>query len=111
MTQVAEVRPVWTPITRLSAANRIRDALQGTVELAEIAEAAAESFLETFCADAASVSLIHDNEYRTLVNVGVLFPGDCRFPEDEVYELGYYPEATNALLSGEGYLATLNGAK
>ena len=80
MTQVTEERPIWTPITRLSAANRIRDALQGTSELAEIAEAAAESFLETFAADTGSVSLIQGDEYRSLVNVGELFPGDTRFP-------------------------------
>jgi len=97
---------LWTPITRLSAANRIRDALHGTTELADIAEAAAESFLETFAADTASVSLIQGDEYRSLVNVGVLFPGDVRFPEDEVYEIGYYKEASEALMRGEGYLAS-----
>ena len=74
--------------------------------LAEIAEAAAESFLETFAADTASVSLIQGDEYRSLVNVGVLFPGDARFPEDEVYEIGYYPQASDALMRGEGYLSS-----
>jgi len=108
LTQVTEERLLWTPITRLSAANRIRDALNGTSELTEIAEAAAESFLETFAADTASVSLVQGDEYRSLVNVGVLFPGDVRFPEDEVYEIGYYPKASEALMRGEGYVSSID---
>ena len=82
--------------------------LQGTSELAEIAAAAAESFLETFAADTGSVSLIQGDEYRTLVNVGVLFPGETRFPEDEIYEIGYYPKASEALMRGEGYVSSID---
>jgi len=97
----------WAAVSRLAAANRIRNALNGKQGLAATAEAAAESFLETFAADTASVSLIHGDEYRSLVNVGVLFPGDSRFPDDEVYEVTYYPTASAALLKGEGYFSSV----
>ncbi|MEO8330333.1 MAG: GAF domain-containing protein [Candidatus Nanopelagicales bacterium] len=75
--------------------------------LESIAEAAAESFRVTFSADTASVSLIRGGEYRTLVNVGVLFPGDTRFPTDEFYETSYYPTASAALLAGDGYFSSI----
>jgi GAF domain len=97
----------WTAISRLSAANRIRDALNGTDSLIDIAEAAAESFLDTFRADTASVSLIHHGQYRSLVNVGVLFPGDIRLPENELYGVDYYPEASKVLLAGSGYFSSV----
>lgn len=97
----------WTVIGRLSASNRIREAMRGCTSLAELGEAAAEQFMETFFADTASVSLIQGDEYRTLVNVGELFPGEVPFPDDEIYGTDYYPQATAELLAGRGFFSSV----
>jgi GAF domain-containing protein len=41
---------------------------------------------------------------RTLVNVGTLWPGDERFPEDEIYPLDSFPAVAALLREGRPYL-------
>src|SRR4051794_25436231 len=41
---------------------------------------------------------------RTLVNVGLLAPGESRFPEDEIYPLDSFPAVAALLRDGKSYL-------
>src|SRR3954467_9054130 len=41
---------------------------------------------------------------RTLVNVGMLAPGESRFPEDEIYPLASFPAVAALLREGRSYL-------
>src|SRR5262245_45297681 len=99
-------RPGWGSSARLGASSALRAALAGKAQLNSACEAAGEAFMTVFTADAVSITLMNRDEYRDIVNVGWLEPGQVRFPEDQVYPTSTYPAATRRLLELEGYIST-----
>lgn len=100
-------RPDWSATARLAAANRMREALMNKAGLIPISEAAAQFFADTFAADASTISLIRGTQYRTLVTVGEPAPGQSRHANREPYPTSTYPEITDALLAGRGYVSSI----
>ncbi|HVQ18963.1 MAG TPA: GAF domain-containing protein [Actinomycetes bacterium] len=97
----------WTPTTRLAAANRMRERLKARAGLVAIAEAAAHYFADTFQADAAAITLLRGDEYRTLITVGDESPGQQRHVNWEAYPTSTYPQITEVLRAGRGYVSSL----
>lgn len=63
--------------------------------------------------DAASLSVTRwqgeQGLLRVLVNVGVLGPGEVRFPDDEVYPASSYPQAHTLVQMRRGYVSAADG--
>ena len=100
-------RREWTPTSRLAAANRMRESLKDRAGLLPIAEAAAVYFAGTFHADTSAITLMRGPEFRTLVTVGDPTPGEVRHADRDVYPTSQYPEVTEVLRAGRGYVASL----
>ena len=98
----------WSPAARVSAATRVRAAIGSHEGLLGVSEAFAEATLDLFVASASSITLLDNRGYRDLVNVGKLDPGDVRFPHDDPYPVVKFPETTQLLLEGGGYLSASN---
>src|SRR5262245_40295190 len=76
---VGEPRPADLPaVSRLAAGNGLRERMKNRAGLEPIAIAASGFILEHFEADAAAVSLLKGDWYRTLVTVGEKVPGQRR---------------------------------
>ena len=75
-------------------------------ELLPLAHGAALSIAEVMAAATAHVTLIVDDQYCDIVNVGDLAPGMVTYPEHQYYPLSDYPYATKCLLSHHGYLSS-----
>ncbi len=87
-------------ITRVLASSRdIRQLLRVALEEVRRIVGAASASLERWERDAAQL--------RTLVNVGVLGPGEETFPEDEVYPLRTYTQIRRAMFDGLPYIVTV----
>ena len=100
-------RREWSPTARLAAANRMRESLRDRAGLLPIAEAAALFFVDTFTADAAGITLMRGDEYRTLVTVGDPTPGQVRHDNSKVYPTSTYPQITEVLKAGRGYVSSI----
>jgi diguanylate cyclase (GGDEF)-like protein len=63
--------------------------------------------------DASSLSVSRwDREtgvLRTLVNVGLLGPGEARFPHDETYSVSQWPQAFMLVEEGHAFISTVDG--
>ena len=73
---------------------RVAAAAAGASHVEDVLELAAEEALVAVGAASLSVSRYarEGREICTLINVGDLGPGEVRFPEDETYSAGDYPE-------------------
>ena len=100
-------RREWSPTARLAAANRMRESLKDRAGLLRIAEAAAFYFVDTFTADASAITLVRGSEYRTLITVGDPAPGVVRHDDGTVYPTSTYPQITEVLRAGRGYVASI----
>jgi len=64
--------------------------------------------------DAASLSVLRwDKEsgtFRTLVNVGLLGPGESRFPTDEIYPVSQWPASLRLVEHRVGHVTTIDDA-
>jgi GAF domain-containing protein len=100
-------RADWTPTTRLAAANRMRESLKDRAGLERIAEAAAKFFADTFTADAAAITLLRGSQFRTLVTYGEPTPGQFRHTDWEPYPTSTYPQITEVLRAGRGYVSSV----
>ena len=96
----------WGSSDRLAASSTLRAAMSDKPELVPACEAAGEAFLEIFQAHSVTVTLMDRVEYRDIVNVGWLEPGQVRFPDDLRYPTSSYPATTRRLLELEGYIST-----
>jgi hypothetical protein len=74
-------------------------------ELLPLVHGAAAVVSELMAAATAHVTLIVDDQYCDVVNVGDLAPGMATFPEDQYYPLDSYPWASRQLLAHRGYLS------
>jgi GAF domain-containing protein len=75
--------------------------------LEPIAYAASSFVFEHFDADAAAISLLKGEWYRTLVTIGDEVPGQRRHADGAAYPASMYPSVTVTLRDGRGYLASL----
>jgi GAF domain-containing protein len=75
--------------------------------LEPIAAAASSFIFEHFEADAAAISLLKADWYRTLVTIGDMVPGQRRHVEGAAFPTRMYPTVTETLRDGRGYLASL----
>jgi diguanylate cyclase (GGDEF)-like protein len=116
--RVADPRPAAGPVERLPA--RVSDALSSLTAVAAAVSALStfEELLEVTAEEArlatgaASLSISRmepGGEYlRTLVNVGLLAPGEQRRPIDEVYRLSDFPVYESCMRAGEVFVARLD---
>ena len=101
-------RPSDLPaVSRLAAGNGLRERMKNKAGLEPIAYAASSFVYEHFEADAAAISLLKGEWYRTLVTVGDEVPGQRRHIDGAAYPTRMYPKVTETLREGRGYLASL----
>ena len=80
--------------------------IDGYEELLPLAQGAAAAVAELMAAASAHITLIVDDQFCDLVNVGDLMPGMSTFPDQQYYALSDYPSAAKCLLEHRGYLST-----
>ncbi|MCY7372539.1 MAG: sensor domain-containing diguanylate cyclase [Spirochaetaceae bacterium] len=94
---------------RLRSLLDIAKVVSSTRRFDDLVEATAESARRSL--DAASLSISRwDREsgvLRTLVNVGMLCPGETRFPDDETYSLAAWPDLAVLVEDRLSFLATV----
>lgn len=105
---VEQPRPTdLSAVSRLAAGNGLRESMKNRAGLEPIARAAAGFVREHFEADAAAISLLKGDWYRTLVTVGESTPGQLRHSDGASYSASTYPTVTATLRDGRGYLASI----
>ena len=102
-------RQGWSASARLTASQRVREAVQQGSDLLEVAEHTAGIIREILVAARVSFTLMDEVEFRDLVNVGDLYQDQVRFPTHQTYPTSTYPAATARLLAHEGYISTSSG--
>lgn len=101
-------RPSDLPaVSRLAAGNALRERLKNTAGLDGISAAAAAFIGDFFDADAAAITLLQGEWFRTLVTVGVQDPDEVRIPDGDTYPVKDFPNVTRLLRSGSGYVASV----
>ncbi|MEO8329197.1 MAG: GAF domain-containing protein [Candidatus Nanopelagicales bacterium] len=98
-------RRAWSATARDAASKRIREVLDSTSALLPAVEAVGEAFAEVMVAKTVTITLLDDDGYWDLVNIGDLPPEEVRFP-NERYPASLYPTATARLLAREGYISS-----
>lgn len=96
-------RQGWTSAAQLTATNQLRARIARKVD---VAESGAEYFLELFQGTTVTVSTLHRDRYRDLVNVGEIPVGEQRYPQDCLYPVTLYPETTKQLELNGGYFTS-----
>lgn len=105
---VEQPRPADLPaVSRLAAGNGLRERLKNRAGLDAIADGAARFIFDHFKADAAAISLLKGDWYRTLATIGDEVPGQRRHKVGAAYPTRMYPKVTEALREGRGYLASM----
>ena len=106
--QVAESRYShgWSGTGRSHVMKHLIVSVDRYEELVPLAHGAAAAVAEVMSAASAHVTLIIEDQYCDLVNVGDLAGGQVTFPADQYYPLDSYPAATERLLSHRGYLSS-----
>jgi GAF domain-containing protein len=94
-------------VSKLAAGNALRDRMKNTAGLEAISAAAAGFIYDFFDADAAAISLLKGEWYRTLVTVGEVARGQVRHEDGDTYPAAAYPTVTRLLRSGSGYVASI----
>jgi hypothetical protein len=101
-------RPADLPaVSRLAAGNGLRERMKNRAGLEPIADAATRFIYDHFEADAAAISLLKGDWFRTLVTVGDEVPGQRRHADGASYPTRMYPKVTEVLRDGRGYLASM----
>ena len=96
----------WVGSSRTEIIRHLVAAIDRHEDLASLAFGAATATAEIMAASSAHVTIIEGNNFRDVVNVGHLDPGQVTFPVDQVYALDVLPAAADRLLSHRGYLST-----
>jgi diguanylate cyclase (GGDEF)-like protein len=104
--------PVRPTGSEREALLRVAAAAAGAHDLAQVLEVAAEEARAATGAASLSVSRWDRDEgvLRTMINVGVLGPGEERWPEDEVYALGEDLSGQRLLTEGVPYFNAVDDA-
>jgi diguanylate cyclase (GGDEF)-like protein len=95
---------------QLRALIDVAAAAAGAHRLEEVLELAGERALEALGASSLAISRwdMESGVVRTLVNVGVLGPGEERFPKDETYSVHDYPSVVTVIREGGSSLAAVD---
>ncbi len=96
----------WTGPGRSDIIRHLVVTIDPFEELSSLAYGAAVSVAEIMAASSAHITLIVDDQFCDLVNVGELDPDQVTFPVNQYYPLDSYPAAAARLLSHRGYLST-----
>jgi len=105
-TAAARYHRGWSGTGRSDAIRHLVVTIDRYEELLPLAHGSAAAVAELMAAATAHVTLIVDDQYCDLVNVGDLNPGMVTFPENQYYPLDSYPRATQQLLAHRGYLSS-----
>lgn len=104
----SQPRPADLPaVSRLAAGNGLRERLKNRAGLAPIAQGAASFIHEYFDADAAAITILKGDWFRTLVTVGPTTPGQLRYDDGATYSVDEYPTVTRLLRAGSGYVSSI----
>jgi GAF domain-containing protein len=95
----------WSGTGRSDAIRHVVVAIDRYEELLPLAHGSAAVIAELMAAATAHVTLIVDDQFCDVVNVGDLSPGMVTFPEHQYYPLDSYPCAAQQLLAHRGYLS------
>ena len=98
----------WSAAARMAATQQVRVALSEGDDLIEVSERVMDLIRELLDASRATVTLMRGDQYRDLVNVGELYPGQERIPQHLIYPTSSFPAATARLLAHQGYISTNN---
>lgn len=96
----------WTGAGRSDIIRHLVITVDPFEELTSLAYGAAVSISEIMVATSAHITLIVDDKFCDLVNVGELDPDQEIFPVNQYYPLDSYPAAAERLLSHRGYVST-----
>lgn len=96
----------WTGPGRSDIIRHLVIAIDPFENLASLAYGAAVAVTEIMAASSAHITLIVDDQFCDLVNVGEIAPDQVTFPVNYFYPLDAYPAAAERLLSHRGYLST-----
>jgi GAF domain-containing protein len=94
-------------VSRLAAGNGLRERLKNRAGLGPIAAGAASFLHDFFEADAAAISILKGDWYRTLYTEGPPTPGQQRHSDGATYPVSDYPTVTRLLRSGSGYVSSI----
>jgi diguanylate cyclase (GGDEF)-like protein len=103
-------RPTVEDARERQALLRVAAAASGASGLDDVLELAAEQARTAIGAASLSVSRWEraDQALRTLINIGDLGPGEDRFPRDETYSIGDYPQVGEMVRSGKPYFNAID---
>ena len=108
LTDAEQPRPADLPaVSRLAAGNGLRERLKNRAGLEPIAIAAAQYMRDHFEADAAAITLLKGDWFRTLATAGDPVPGQRRHVDGAAYPTRMYPTIVETLRDGRGYLASM----
>jgi GAF domain-containing protein len=96
----------WSGLGRSEIIRHVVVSIDRYEDLTSLAHGGAAAVAEVMAATTAHVTLIVDDHFHDLVNVGDLAPGQETFPQNQRYPLTDYPAAAERLLSHKGYLST-----
>lgn len=96
----------WTGAGRSDIIRHLVITIDPFEELSSLAYGAAVSVAEIMAASSAHITLIADDHFCDLVNVGELESHEVTFPVNQCYPLSALPAAAERLLSHRGYLST-----
>jgi GAF domain-containing protein len=96
----------WTGTGRSELIRHLVVTIDRYEDLRSLAHGAAAAVAELMAATTAHVTLIVEDQFYDLVNVGELPPGQVTFPKGQFYPMSAYPAAAERLLTHRGYLST-----
>ncbi len=96
----------WTGAGRSDIIRHLVITIDPFEELTSLAYGAAVSVAEIMAASSAHITLIVDDQFCDLVNVGELESHEVTFPVNQCYPSDALPAAAERLLSHRGYLST-----
>jgi GAF domain-containing protein len=96
----------WTGAGRSEIIRHLVVSIDRYEDLTSLAHGAAVSVSEIMAATSTHITLIVDDHFCDLVNVGELEPDEVTFPDNQYYPLAAFPAAAQRLLSHRGYLST-----
>jgi GAF domain-containing protein len=96
----------WTGAGRSEIIRHLVVTIDPFENLSSLAHGAAVSVAEIMAASSAHITLIVEDQFCDLVNVGELGQHEVTFPVNRYYPLDSFPAAAERLLSHRGYLST-----
>lgn len=105
-TAAARYHRGWIGESRSEIMRHLVVRIDGHDDIRSLAHGGAFAIMEIMAACSVHITLIVQDRFVDLVNVGDLAPEQVTFPENAYYPLSDYPAAAERLLSHRGYLST-----